>query len=628
MRIHFLPHHFASALFDLVAAGCAFIGAYLTIFGPFELLNINNLLIKLISFISISSIVFLILKPYRGSWRYVSIPDIKIIVLSACGIIIIFISVTFLITRGEDISRSVLVLSFIYLIFFMAGARLSYRILSERIIHFPHFLNTEVYSNAVLIFGASYKAESFIRNTRRETGCRFSVVGIIDDSRANLGRTIQGVRVMGDLRMLDAVLEKLNRRGLKINEMVIAESSLTKDRLREIFECANSLSLKVSRIPDLIEIAGLNSNLLIEPKPIELEDLLERPEVKRNTSNIVGLIEGKVILVTGAGGSIGSELSRQIATFGPRRLIITDHSEFHLYKVDKELRERHPDSEIISWVVDVRDKARISHAFARFAPDAVFHAAALKHVPLMEENPLEAVKTNVLGTRNVADAALMHEATTFVMISTDKAVNPTSIMGVTKRAAEAYCQALDLMSRRTRFKTVRFGNVLGSNGSVVPRFQEQIAAGGPVTVTHPEIVRYFMTIPEAVSLILQASSHTLDREDGRGKIMVLDMGKPVRVADLAARLIQLAGYRPSIDIDIIFTGLRPGEKLYEELFHANEECEPQTDEGYVIASPRAVDRNLTLKTIQDIENCLSNGDDEYAIKLLLDIVPEYNGKKY
>ena len=287
------------------------------------------------------------------------------------------------------------------------------------------------------------------------------------------------------------------------------------------------------------------------------------------------------------------------------------------------MRERHPDLRIVTRIVDVRDSGRVSHLFEDVKPEVVFHAAALKHVPLVESNPLEGIKTNLLGTRNVANAAMENGASTFVMISTDKAVNPTNIMGTTKRAAEAYCQALDVVSKKTRFKTVRFGNVLGSNGSVVPRFQEQIANGGPVTVTHPNMVRFFMTIPEAVRLVLHASARALRQQSDRGKIMVLDMGEPVRIADLAERMIQLAGFRPHTDIEIVFTGLRPGEKLYEELFDTSEAQDGLTEEGYVVASPRIIDSALLHRTLSGIETAVGKENSVRAIELLLHIVPEY-----
>lgn len=582
-----------------------------------------SLLFNLSVFVAVAAVVFLIFKPYRVSWRYVSIPDLKVIVLSAGSLVAIYTLGAFLLSRGANIPRSVLVLGFVYLVVAMVGTRLVYRMIVERVVHFPRLAgekDREVTS--VLLCGFSDKAESFIRATRRNAESRFSIVGIIDETK-NSGRMIQGVKVVGSLETLEAVVARFDRRGIRVAELVVTEDAPEKARLAEIIERANSLSLKVSRIPDPVGIAELASNPLLEPKPIELEDLLERPEVRRDVADIAHLIQGKVVLATGAGGSIGSELCRQIATFSPLRLVITDHSEFYLYKLDKELREKHPDVDIVPRVVDVRDAVRVTHTFAQFKPEVVFHAAALKHVPLMEENPLEAVKTNVLGTRNVADAAVGSKAATFVMISTDKAVNPTNVMGATKRAAEAYCQSLDVTSVHTRFKTVRFGNVLGSNGSVVPRFQEQIAAGGPVTVTHPDIVRYFMTIPEAVTLVLQASGHALKRQGERGKIMVLEMGKPMRIADLATRMILLAGYRPGVDIEISFTGLRAGEKLYEELFDADEVTEGSAGEGYVVASSRIVDRRLVQKTLLEMQACLAREDAARTLELLAHIVPEY-----
>ena len=373
------------------------------------------------------------------------------------------------------------------------------------------------------------------------------------------------------------VVNRLARKGIKVAELVVTETSPGRQRLGHIVERATSLGLKASRIPDLTETAQLTSHSILEPKAIELGDLLGRPEVVADVQGIAGLINERTVLVTGAGGSIGSELCRQIALLSPRRLIITDSSEFHLYSLDIELREKFELLRIETRIVDVRDGTRVNLVFQKFKPDIIFHAAALKHVPLVEANPLEAIKTNLFGTRNVANAALAAGASACVMISTDKAVNPTNIMGATKRAAEAYCQALDVSTDKIRYKTVRFGNVLGSNGSVVPRFQEQIASGGPLTVTHPQVVRFFMTIPEAVRLVLHASAHAQRRQKERGKIMVLDMGEPVRIVHLAERMIQLAGLKPYVDIDIVFTGLRPGEKLYEELFDPSEVQSEVTD---------------------------------------------------
>ena len=621
-RAHQALRNLISLGFDLFGAACAFVGAYLTVYGYPLVPRVPGIEEKLLGFLAAALVAFLIFAPYRSSWRYASIPDMLTILRGAVAAVVIYTLAAFLLTRGENVPRSVPVLTLIYLVATMAGARVLYRIAQERLNgRSRRSRDDRRRAPTVLLCGLSDRAESFIRAARRSQA--FSIVGIIDDSQINLGRTIQGVRVLGDLDHLEHVLTKLGQGGRIVSELVVTEVSPSRQRLAHIVGRGNACSIKVSRIPDFTEVSALTSEQLLEPRPIELADLLERPEVNADLDGVARLVEDKVVIATGAGGSIGSELCRQIAGLQPSRLIVVDNSEFLLYRLETELRGAHPELDLVPRIVDVRDARRIADIFAEFKPELVFHAAALKHVPMVEANPLEAMKTNLLGTRNVADAALANRASTFVMISTDKAVNPTNIMGATKRAAEAYCQALDIKSEFTRFKTVRFGNVLGSNGSVVPRFQEQIAAGGPVTVTHPQIVRYFMTIPEAVRLVLHASAHASTSKTGRGKIMVLDMGKPVRIVDLAERMIQLAGFKPYIDIDIVFTGLRPGEKLFEELFDPSEVPDGRTEEGYVVASPRIIDRQLLDRTIGEIELCTGREDWVRAVELLAHIVPEY-----
>lgn len=624
VQIRRYVRHVTSLIIDLSVAGAAFVAAYLTVYGYPVMMRVPGIEEKLVGFLAASIAAFLIVKLHRGAWRYVSIPDLLTILKGAAAAVMIYTVGSFLLTRGQNVPRSVPVLTFIYMVVGLVGVRLCYRIVIEHIMRRPLRKQADAgMSRNVLLCGLSDNAESFIRATRRDAAAGFEVVGILDDSLVNLGRTMHGVKVLGSLENLDKVVAKLRRRGIEVDELVVTESLPARRRIAQILERANALSVKVQRLPAPTEMEAVTNGLAIQPRPIGLGDLLERPEVRADLEGVVNLIQGKVVLVTGAGGSIGSELSRQIAGARPSRLVISDNSEFNLYTLDAELRDSHPDLDIVTRVVDVRNAARVARVFAAYRPQVVFHAAALKHVPLMEENPLEAIKTNVLGTRNVADAALAEGAATFVMISTDKAVNPTNIMGATKRAAEAYCQALDIKSKHTRFKTVRFGNVLGSNGSVVPRFQEQIAAGGPITVTHPHIVRYFMTIPEAVRLVLHASAHALRRPAERGKIMVLDMGKPVRIIDLAERMIQLAGFKPRVDIDIIFTGLRPGEKLYEELFDPSEVPDGRTEEGYVIAAPRIIDGHLLERTMTEIGACMEREDAGRAVELLAHVVPEY-----
>lgn len=609
---------------DLVAAAVSIFAAYVTVLDLEHTLALPGLWEKVLGFVAISAVFNAAFAVSRGSWRYVSIPDVLVIGKSSVVTVLIYTMAVFLTTRGENVPRSVLILSGLYLVFLLLASRLSYRLLLEYCGNLGAQRGKERSNRQrrhVLLLGLTNEAESFIRATRRDAGRNVSVCGILDDARANHARMIQGVAVLGSLGELGSVVKQLRRSDIFVSEIIVAEKSPSRDRLTEVVEAATDLGIKATRIADVTNTAAITNGRLIDPKPIEIGDLLGRAEIRTDLEGVARLVNDKVILATGAGGSIGSELCRQIASFMPRQLVITDSSEFLLYKVDTELRDRHPGLQIITRLADVRDKTRISTLLHEIRPDVVFHAAALKHVPLVENNPLEGIKTNLLGTCNVADAAVAEGCSTFVMISTDKAVNPTNVMGATKRAAEAYCQAQDVTSTTTRFKTVRFGNVLGSNGSVVPRFQEQIANGGPVTVTHPQVVRYFMTIPEAVSLVLHASGHEPQGE--RGKIIVLDMGDPVRISSLAERMIQLAGFRPNVDIKIVYTGLRPGEKLYEELFDQSEVRDESTLDGYFVASPRIIDRNLLGRTISEIEIAVDKGDSKRAIDLLRHIVPEY-----
>jgi O-antigen biosynthesis protein WbqV len=335
------------------------------------------------------------------------------------------------------------------------------------------------------------------------------------------------------------------------------------------------------------------------------------------------LIKGRRVMVTGAGGSIGSELARQIAAAEPANLALFDSSEFALYTIDQEIAQRFPGLARKTLIGDVRDRARVAQAMELLRPELVFHAAALKHVPLVEANPVEGTLTNAVGTRIVADACLVHSVLLMVLISTDKAVNPSSVMGAAKRAAETYCQTLDTEARGTRFVTVRFGNVLGSTGSVVPLFQNQLAAGGPITVTHPDVARYFMTVREAVELVLQASALGMDDESWRGRVFVLDMGEPVRIVDLARQMIRLAGKRPEIDVKIAFTGLRPGEKMFEEIFHSAEPPVPTGQTGILAAPARRFDRAAVADALDALEDRCRALDRDGTLAALRRLVPEY-----
>lgn len=616
---------YLGVLHDLLIAAAAFFFAYVTAIG-WSAASVNEIVhAKTMSFVVVSAVVFFVFSLHRSTWRYVSIPEFLTIVRVAVVSVVVYTFGSFLLSRGINFPRSVPVLAGMYMIAGLAGSRLVYRLFLERSI-----LPTSVPKESrtaprnVLLLGMTDSAESFIRLTRRGSPSSVNVVGVLDEAPKRHARSVQGVKVYGTLLDLEQVVAKFARKGTKVVELIVAETSPTRQRLGQIVEKATRLGVKTSRLPDFTETSRLTSDSLLEPKAIELGDLLGRPEVATDLPGIASFINEKTVLVTGAGGSIGSELCRQIAILSPRQLVITDSSEFHLYSLDMELREKFKALRIETRIMDVRDSARVMDVFKTFSPEIIFHAAALKHVPLVEDNPLEAIKTNLFGTRNVANAALAVGATACVMVSTDKAVNPTNIMGATKRAAEAYCQSLDVSSDKTRYKTVRFGNVLGSNGSVVPRFQEQIAGGGPLTVTHPQVVRFFMTIPEAVRLVIHASAHAQRHRAERGKIMVLDMGEPVRIVNLAERMIQLAGLKPYVDIDIVFTGLRPGEKLYEELFDPSEVQSEATDAGYLVASPRVIDKALLARSMAELESAIHNEDRRRAIELLSHIVPEYS----
>jgi O-antigen biosynthesis protein WbqV len=616
----------AVTFIDVSVAGLAILASYAMIYNFSTLYYLSGLTEKIISFMLVSVVMNILFGVHRGSWRYVSLPDMFTIFKAVMSSVIVYTVAAFLISRGENVPRSVPILTAILLMAGWAAPRVAYRLAVE-----GHFLRgllhraprPEKGRRNVLVLGFTNKAESFIRTWLRSGTSEFNVLGVIESSLIANSGSVHGIKVIGTFEDLPAIAERLKLQGLPVTELVVAEVSPSRKRLSEIVQITNSIGMRASRISDLTSPQSIADGQAVVTRPIELRDLLGRQEVTTDVSRVAELIENKVVLTTGAGGSIGSELVFQIASFRPKQLILADSSEHNTYKLDSEVRQRFPDLDIVTRLVDVREASRLDRLFEAYRPEVVFHAAALKHVPLIEDNPIEGIKTNILGTRNAVNAAMAHGASAFIMISTDKAVNPTNVMGATKRAAEAYCQAMDLASENTRFKTVRFGNVLGSSGSVVPRFQEQIRAGGPVTVTHPNIVRFFMTIPEAVRLVLHASSHALGRKSERGKIMVLDMGEPVRIVDLAERMIQLAGYKPGTDIEIVFSGLRPGEKLYEELFDPSEVQNSEAKEGYVIASPRVINQALLLSTIKRLEEAVAAEDVVRALELVRHIVPEY-----
>jgi FlaA1/EpsC-like NDP-sugar epimerase len=609
----------ASLGLDVFVAIASFLAAFAVVFSTQAVPSIPGIVEKTVSFAVVAIAGLLVFGVHRASWRFVSLPEAITLVKVTVFTVIIYTVGAFFVSRGDNVPRSVPVLTGFLMVAALVWPRVIYRLAVEGRFFLPvGGLSVRDGLRHVVVVGFTNAAESFIRGSRRRDSL-FRVVALLDDDTHHRSRSVQGVRVFGTLDDLAKLVEVMKARGTPLQDVVVAEQNVSRKRLSEIVQRANEVGLLVKRVPEVSDAASA----LFDPKPIELRDLLGRAEVSMDMVGVGDLIRGRTVLVSGAGGSIGSELVRQIAGFEPKMLVLADNSEHNSYMLDKELGGKHPGLNVLTRLVSVRDRTRVFELLREIRPQVVFHAAALKHVPLVEANPLEGIKTNVIGTRNVVDASLASAVSTFIMISTDKAVNPTNIMGATKRAAEAYCQAMDLSSTSTRFKTVRFGNVLGSNGSVVPRFEEQIRSGGPVTVTHPDIVRYFMTIPEAVRLVLHASSQALSQRRERGTIMVLDMGQPVRIVDLAERMIQLAGYKPNVDIPIVFSGLRPGEKLYEELFDPEEVRGAKTLEGFVLASPRSIDKASLLQALDHLEASVRSEKADTAIMILRRIVPEY-----
>lgn len=579
----------------------------------------------------IAAIVYRLAGLYRGIWRYASIPDLVRLTKAVTIVVAVFLPVMFLATRLETLPRSVPPILWFVLLIFLGGPRFAYRLWKDGRVS----LREDGEAIPVLVVGVGDAADLFIRSLGGHAGAPFRVVGIIDDKGRRVGHEVRGVPVLGGPADLEAVVEQLAKSGRAPRKLILAKEERWIDGavVRRLFDDADRLGMTMARLPSLTDFKVATQSGKIDIRPIAIEDLLGRPQAVLDGEAISGLVAGRRVLVTGAGGTIGSELTRQIAGLGPSSLTVVDACEFNLYSIDFEIRERFPDLSLKTALADVRDRERIFRLFDEERPELVFHAAALKHVPMVEANPDEGVLTNVGGSRNVADAARAHGCRAMVLISTDKAIRPTSVMGATKRLAECYCQALDLAPPiveggvGTRFMTVRFGNVLGSSGSVVPLFTRQLAAGGPLTVTHPDMRRYFMTVREAVELLLQASAHGVNRAEHRGKVLVLDMGEPVRIVDLARQMIKLAGLKPDIDVPVVFTGLRPGEKLFEEILSTAETPTRTEADGVFIASPRLVDLDVITGTIDEATAAAGAGDTRGVIRVLAAAVPGFREER-
>ncbi len=564
---------------------------------------LESLLKLALSAIPIQGAIFWLLGLYRGFWRFASIPDL-IRILKAVGLGSLLLTLmASVVLRMHGVPRSVLVLYPILLSSGLCLSRLTYRWFKDSRIKLQ-----KKEGKRSLIVGAGRAGELLVRDLLHRP--EYLPLAFVDDDVQKHGREIHGIRVIGDTNSIQEIVKAL---GIEL--VLLAIPSADRSAIQRIVSLCNQANVQCRTLPSIFEMRGMDIDAE-RLRPVTVEDLLGRDVVKLDTLAISGYLKGKNVLVTGGGGSIGSELCRQIASIKPAKLIIIDSSEFNLYTIDHELRSDFPELKLVTVLGDIKNDERINWVFTKFSPHVIFHAAAYKHVPMLEINPAEAVTNNVLGTKIVADAADRYDADRFVLVSTDKAVNPANVMGTTKRIAELYCQNLNHRSK-TKFITTRFGNVLGSAGSVVPLFEKQIKDGGPVTVTHPEITRYFMTIPEAVSLILQAGA----MGDG-GEIFVLDMGKPILIRELAEQMIKLSGLTPGKDIEIIYTGLRPGEKLFEEIFHQKEDLKPTSHEKLLLAKSREVDWEWLQQEIVHLQMAASMRNVQKLKQHLHNIVPE------
>ncbi len=571
-----------------------------------SLISTSHLLGELTLVVLLQGVVLWATGLYKGLWRFASFQDMWNIARSAFfGTALIFTSLALM--RGAVIREWVpALLVYPVLLFVSLGLpRMCYRFWKDS--HRPQ-PRVKTGQKRVIILGAG-RSGALLERELRHRG-EFEILGYLDDDTRLRGAQVHGIPVLGTIDQLPQVGKELD-----VDMVIIAMPSANNQQMQRIVEICEKSEITFRTLPTLQDL-GNNATRIGVLKRVAIDDLLGREPVSLNWNSIRDGLAGKRVMITGGGGSIGSELCRQIARLNPVELIVVDNSEYSLYRIDHELRSDYQDLIFYSILGDICDPATVEKVVGEYKPDMIFHAAAYKHLPILQTQIREAVRNNVLGTMRLAEVAERHGVGTFVLISTDKAVNPANIMGATKRVAEMYCQNMSARSK-TRFITVRFGNVLNSNGSVVPLFQEQISKGGPVTVTHPEISRYFMTISEASQLIMQAAVL-----GSGGEIYVLDMGEPVKITYLAEQLIRLAGHEPGQDIQIVYTGLRPGEKLFEELFHELEPYEKTTHEKIFLAHPRQADWDDLRAELRNTELAVRRYDTRALQRILLRLVPE------
>ena len=561
--------------------------------------------------IVLALLVFYVFRLYHSLWAFAGETELQNLVVS-CAVSTVFnsIGLQFFKTAGQPVPKSYYFLYLFVLISMMFISRFSYRFMRS----LKHKQQNKKNGISVMVIGAGEAANVIIKEIVNSNFSTMVIRCIIDDDRGKWGRYIQGIRVAGGR---DKIIECAD--VYDIDEIIVAMPSISRAELRKILEICKETNCKLRSLPGMYQLVNGEVNVS-KLRDVEVEDLLGREPISVDLDSILGYVQNKVVLVTGGGGSIGSELCRQIACHRPKQLVIVDIYENNVYDIQQELKTKYPELDLAVLIASVRNTNRMNWLFEHYQPDIVYHAAAHKHVPLMEDSPNEAVKNNVFGTWKTAQAAAFYGVKKFVLISTDKAVNPTNIMGASKRICEMIIQTFN-NHYDTEFVAVRFGNVLGSNGSVIPLFRKQIVAGGPVTVTHPDIIRYFMTIPEAVSLVLQAGAYAKG-----GEIFVLDMGEPVKILDLAENLIRLSGYRVGEDIKIEFTGLRPGEKLYEELLMEEEGLKETANKLIHVGKPIEIDETqffIQLKKLKE-ESRNESGD---IRPLIREIVPTYHYDK-
>jgi len=591
---------------DLLVIPISWIGAYWLRFnlGSIPDYALDAALNVLFIVVFAQAIIFRIFGLYRGVWRFASIPDfIRIVKAIISGVLVISI-LLFFYDRLTSIPRSVLPLYAVSLLIFLCTPRLFYRCLKD------NWQGRSMGKRAIIV-GAGMAGEALVRDLMRELDSSFYPVAFVDDDKRKNRREIHGLRVQGSCRKIPRLVLKL-----QIEVVLIAIPSADDTEMRRIVGFCDNAGVPCLTLPSIREIlSGRVSEQ--ELRHVSIEDLLGRDPVRLNWKDIRQQLEESTVLVTGGGGSIGSELCKQLAKLPLKSLVIFEKSEFSLYQIESALTHQSSNLKLHAILGDVSDRHCVNHALSRFRPNVIFHAAAYKHVPLLEYQVCEAIRNNILGTHNVAEAAIEFGVGKFVLISTDKAVNPSSIMGATKRAAEVVCHSMQYRSA-TSFIAVRFGNVLDSAGSVVPLFRQQIKSGGPVTVTHPDITRYFMTIPEACQLILQSAA-----VGNGGEVFVLEMGKPIKISYLAEQMIRLSGKKLDQDIEISYTGLRPGEKMHEELFHEQEKLKPTGHNKLLLAKSRFLKSSLVQRNIEEIQHACSSYDENRLTELLIRIVPEY-----